>query len=93
MPNSKEHSKLTANAVALTDCRSVSTERLIREYCNYPDFYFSDPVGLAPYHFETDGVQFHYPRILPITIYTGSGPAATANSEGCMNLKMRTTFT
>lgn len=65
MPNSREHSKLTANAVALVDSGNIPVAELIKEYCNYPDFYFSDPERLAPYYFETDGIQFHYPPDTP----------------------------
>ncbi len=65
MPNSREHSKITANAAALVDSGEFSTAGLIGEYCQYPDLYFSDPVRLAPYYFETDGVQFHYPPCTP----------------------------
>ena len=65
MPNSREHSKITANAVALVDSGNIPVAELIKEYCNYPDFYFSDPERFGPYYFETDGIQFHYPPDTP----------------------------
>ena len=65
MPNSREHSRITANAVALVDSGNIPVAALVKEYCNYPDFYFSDPEKFAPYYFETDGIQFHYPPDTP----------------------------
>ena len=68
MPD-KEHRWMTAAAIALLPewqqaIIAPERERLVNEYCKYPDWYFDVDGGghakAAPYHFATDGIQFHY---------------------------------
>jgi len=71
----REHHLITAAAIALLPewrqaLLGAEKANLIAEYCVYPDSYF-DVAGpghakAAPYHFETDGVQFHYLPDTPI---------------------------
>ena len=65
MPDSSIHRHITECALRLAPLDGSNAE-LVREYCTYPDIYFSDPEKFAPYMFFLDGVQFHY---LPDTPY------------------------
>ena len=60
MPDSRTHSHITEHALKLIPFDTGDCSALISDYCNYPDHYHSDPDSVLPYHFETDGVQFHY---------------------------------
>jgi len=64
-----EHPQITEFAVGLLpqwqrELLEPERDRLVREYCTLPDRYFGIQGGgheeARPYHFETDGVQFHY---------------------------------
>lgn len=67
MPDSKTHSFLTAQALKLQKKDLGNCDDLIKDYCSYPDFYFSDRwQELEKYIFFLDGIQFHY---LPDTPY------------------------
>lgn len=60
MPDSATHCRLTESALALIPFETGDNAGLIRDYCNYPDLYLSEPEKLAPYTFFRDGIQFHY---------------------------------
>ncbi len=66
MPCSEFHSYMTRSALSLPPFDTGDNSELIRNYCNWPDFYFSSPEELEPYMFFTDGIQFHY---IPDTPY------------------------
>lgn len=65
MPDSSVHRHITECALHLAPLDG-GNEGLVREYCTYPDDYFSNAEEIAPYMFFLDGVQFHY---LPDTPY------------------------
>ncbi|MBQ6470829.1 MAG: hypothetical protein IJJ33_02500 [Victivallales bacterium] len=61
MPDALTHSLLTRAALALQPAPLPASERLIRDYCLYPDEYFSARwQEIAPYCPFLDGIQFHY---------------------------------
>jgi len=74
----KEHETITAKALELLptwqrERLGAEADKLTREYCHYPDWYFGINDWYhneaAPYHFETDGIQFHYLPDTPIVPY------------------------
>ncbi|MBO4630316.1 MAG: hypothetical protein J5858_00195, partial [Lentisphaeria bacterium] len=66
MPDNKTHSALTRAALQLQTTDTGDNTELIRDYCSWPDYYFSDRwKELEPYMFFLDGVQFHYPPDTP----------------------------
>jgi len=71
----KEHDIITENAIKLLpDWQKKiienETGKMVKEYCHYPDWYFWQCTeyhkAALPYHFETDGIQFHYIPDTPI---------------------------
>ena len=60
MPGSHIHQYLTQTALSLVPAETGDNTALVRDYCLYPDEYFSRPESLSPYFFSTDGIQFHY---------------------------------
>ena len=71
----QEHHAITELAVGLLPAwqqalLAAERDRLIRDYCTLPDQYFDVAGGgherAKPYHFETDGIQFHYLPDTPI---------------------------
>ena len=62
MPNGQTHSALTRDALELQIFETGDNAELIRDYCSFPDRYFSDRrTEIEPYTFMLDGIQFHYP--------------------------------
>lgn len=62
MPGGTTHSALTRAAIQLQNFDTGDNTGLIREYCSWPDVYFSSRwKELEPYMFFLDGIQFHYP--------------------------------
>jgi hypothetical protein len=70
-----EHTWITEAAVELLpewqkEIIAPEKENLCKEYCKYPDKYYGVSNGehekAKPYHFETDGIQFHYIPDTPI---------------------------
>mgnify|MGYP000566804832 CR=1 FL=1 len=101
MPNSREHSKLTANAVALVDSGNIPVAELIKEYCNYLSSYsaiiriftFPIPKGLDRIILKRMGFNFIIHRIRLTMIYTVTGLSGTAVCGDCTSSEMIIIFT
>lgn len=71
----REHSWITESAIDILpewqrEIIAPEKEKFCKKYCKYPDMYFDVSNGghekAKPYHYETDGIQFHYIPDTPI---------------------------